>query len=89
MPMPNCIDNSIHSSDMVLVRMGADDDIELADPLIFERGHQAAGRAIGAGVDQHITAIDLNQDGISLTDIQKINRKSVGTAVSGFCDGRN
>ena len=62
---------------MVFMRMGAYNHVELGDAFIFKSAHQAVGSVVGPGIDQHIAAVDLYQNGISLADIQESNLKRV------------
>ena len=61
---------------MVFMRMGADYHVKMADPHIFQGGHETGRSRIRAGIDQHRAIAALNCGRIRLADIQESDLKS-------------
>ena len=72
------LDNVIQSADMVLVRMGADYIRKAADPQGFQILRYLAPAFIGAGIHEHAFLPRLDENGISLADIDEMHFQNTG-----------
>ena len=74
------VDNHVQAADVICVRMGADDVIQMVDTLIFQIGLYLRTLAVVACVDKHSVIALPYQGAVALPDIQimDLQGRSVG-----------